>query len=232
MKGYKYLLFDLDNTLMDFDRAEETAFYAAFSASALAVDDGVYRLYHEINGGLWKQLEKGEMTRERLKDLRYEMLFERLGMPDDGRSLEVSDRYFEELACQRFMMDGAEDVCRLLRPHYKMYIVTNGTYEVQRGRFFGSPLEKYFDGIYVSEHVGAANPSPVFFDCVLKTVGDADRSAYCVIGDSLTSDIDGAILAGMDSIWLDHRSTHDAKGRAVTHILQDIRDLPAYLMEA
>ena len=167
MKEYKYLLFDLDNTLMDFDRAEETAFYAAFSASDLAVDDGVYRLYHEINGGLWKQLEKGEMTRERLKDLRYEMLFERLGMPDDGRSLEVSDRYFEELACQRFMMDGAEDVCRLLRPHYKMYIVTNGTYEVQRGRFFGSPLEKYFDGIFVSEHIGAAKPSPLFFDHVL-----------------------------------------------------------------
>ena len=186
MKEYKYLLFDLDNTLMDFDRAEETAFYAAFSASALAVDDGVYRLYHEINGGLWKQLEKGEMTRERLKDLRYEMLFERLGMPDDGRSREVSDRYFEELACQRFMMDGAEDVCRLLRPHYKMYIVTNGTYEVQRGRFFGSPLEKYFDGIFVSEHIGAAKPSPLFFDHVLKTVGDGDRSAYCVIGDSLT----------------------------------------------
>ena len=232
MRGYKYLLFDLDNTLMDFDRAEETAFYAAFSASDLAVDDGVYRLYHEINGGLWKQLEKGEMTRERLKDLRYEMLFDRLGMPDDGKSREVSDRYFEELACQRFMMDGAEDVCRLLRPHYKMYIVTNGTYEVQRGRFFGSPLEKYFDGIFVSEHIGAAKPSPVFFDYVLKTVGDEDRSAYCVIGDSLTSDMDGAILAGMDSVWLDHRSTYDAKGRAVTHILQDIRDLPAYLMEA
>ena len=84
MKEYKYLLFDLDNTLMDFDRAEETAFYAAFSASDLAVDDDVYRLYHEINGGLWKQLERGEMTRERLNDLRYEMLFDRLGMPDDG----------------------------------------------------------------------------------------------------------------------------------------------------
>lgn len=231
MREYKYILFDLDNTLMDFDRAEETAFYAAFSASDLAVDDRVYQLYHEINGGLWKQLEKGEVTRERLKDLRYEMLFERLGMPDDGKSREISDRYFEELACQRFMMEGAEDVCRLLRPHYKMYIVTNGTYEVQKGRFFGSPIEKYFDDIFVSEHVGAAKPSPIFFDYVLKTVGDADPSAYCVVGDSLTSDMDGAILAGMDAIWLDNEHTGDAKGRAVTHILQDIRELPAYLTE-
>ena len=232
MKGYKYLLFDLDNTLMDFDRAEETAFYAAFSASDLAVDANTYAVYHEINSGLWHQLEKGEVTRERLKDLRYEMLFERLGMPDDGKSRQVSDLYFTELSRQQFLMEGAEDVCRLLRPHYKMYIVTNGTYEVQRGRFFDSPLEKYFDGIFVSEHIGAAKPSPLFFEHVLEAVGDGDTSAYCVIGDSLTSDMDGAILAGMDAIWLDHRSTHDAKGRAVTHILQDIRDLPAYLMEA
>lgn len=232
MKKYKYLLFDLDNTLMDFDRAEETAFYAAFSTSNLAVDENTYAVYHEINSGLWQQLEKGEVTRERLKDLRYEMLFERLGMPDDGKSREVSDLYFAELADQRFMMDGAEEVCRILRPHYKMYIVTNGTYEVQKGRFFGSPLEKYFDGIFVSEHIGAAKPSPVFFDHVLKTVGDEDTSSYCVIGDSLTSDMDGAILAGMDAIWLDHRGSGDAKGRAVTHILQDIRDLPAYLLEA
>ena len=232
MREYKYLLFDLDNTLMDFDRAEETAFYAAFSASDLVVDDHVYALYHEINAGLWKRLEKGELSRERLKDLRYEMLFQRLGIPDDGKSREVSDRYFTELSRQQFMMDGAEDVCRILRPRYKMYIVTNGTYEVQKGRFFGSPLEKYFDDIFVSEHIGAAKPSPVFFDHVVKTVGDEDRSAYCVIGDSLTSDIDGALAAGMDAIWLDHRGTGDAQGRAVTHILQDIRQLPAYLSDA
>lgn len=231
MKGYKYILFDLDNTLMDFDRAEETAFYAAFSASDLVVDDHVYKLYHEINDGLWKQLEKGEMTRDRLKDLRYEMLFARLGMPDDGKSRQVSDLYFDELSRQRFTMEGAEEVCRLLRPHYKMYIVTNGTYEVQKGRFFGSPLAGYFDDIFVSEHVGAAKPSPIFFDHVVKAVGDEDRSAYCVVGDSLSSDMDGAILAGMDAVWLDNRHTGDAKGRAVTHILQDIRELPAYLME-
>ena len=100
MREYKYLLFDLDNTLMDFDRAEETAFYAAFSASDLVVDDHVYALYHEINAGLWKRLEKGELSRERLKDLRYEMLFQRLGIPDDGKSREVSDRYFTELSRQ------------------------------------------------------------------------------------------------------------------------------------
>ena len=83
----------------------------------------------------------------------------------------------------------------------------------------------------MSEHVGAAKPSPIFFNHVVNTVGDGDQSAYCVVGDSLSSDIDGAIQAGMDAIWLDNRHTGDAKGRAVTHILQDIRELPAYLME-
>lgn len=232
MRGYKYLLFDLDNTLMDFDRAEETAFYAAFSASSLVADPHIYAVYHEINSGLWKRLEKGELDRERLKDLRYEMLFQQLGLPDDGKSREVSNQYFAELSRQRFMMDGAEDVCRVLQEHYDMYIVTNGTYEVQKGRYFGSALEKYFSGIFVSEHIGAAKPSPVFFDHVVKTIGDEDRCSYCVIGDTLTSDIDGAIAAGMDAIWLDRRGHGDAKGRPVTHILQDIRQLPAYLMGA
>lgn len=231
MKKYRYLLLDLDNTLFDFDRAEETAFYAAFSASGLVPDAGIYEAYHGINDRLWKQLERGEVTRERLKSLRFEQLLSHLGREDRVLSQEISERYFVLLGEQNFLLPGAEDVCRRLREHYRLYIVTNGTYSVQIRRFAGSALEPYITEMFVSEKIGAEKPSRQFFDAVIRAVGDSDLSRYCVIGDSLSSDIAGAAAIGIDAVWLDRRKNGDTRGLPVVHILEDIRHLPQYLEE-
>lgn len=230
MKKIRYLLLDLDNTLFDFDRAEETAFTAAFSASGLVPDAAAYKLYHEINDGLWKQLERGEMTRERLWYLRFERLLSQLGIEDkDGRSRRLGDDYFSLLARQQILLPGAMEVCRTLSQAYKLYIITNGTYVIQMGRYSGSGIEPYITEMFVSEKMGTAKPSRDFFEQVIKAVGDADLSRYCVIGDSLSSDIAGAAAMGIDAIWLDRRGTGDTHGLPVVHILQDIRQLPDYL---
>jgi len=232
MKKYRYLLLDLDNTLFDFDRAEETAFYAAFSASGLTADGAVYEAYHEINDRLWKQLERGEVTRERLKHLRYEQLFAHFGWEDNGRSQKISEDYFALLSEQSFLLPGAEEVCRQLREEYILYIITNGTYSVQLRRFCGSPVEPYITKMFVSEKLGAAKPSREYFEKVIRAVGDEDLSRYCVIGDSLSSDIAGAAAMGMDAVWLDRSGKGDTRGLPVVHILQDIRQLPAFLKES
>lgn len=231
MKQYRYLLLDLDNTLFDFDRAEETAFYAAFSASGLVPDPAIYEAYHVINDRLWKQLEKGKVTRERLCTLRFELLLQYIGAEDNGRSTKISEDYFRLLGEQNFMLPGAEDVCRQLHEQYALYIITNGTYAVQIRRFAGSPIEPYIREMFVSEKLGAAKPSPLYFEKVIRAVGDADLSRYCVIGDSLSSDIAGAAAVGIDAVWLDNRKTGDTRGLPVVHILEDIRELPDYLQK-
>ena len=229
-KHYRYLLFDLDNTLFDFDRAEKTAFCAAFSAYGLVFDDGIYDAYHQINDALWKKLEQGEMERERLKSLRFEMLLDSLQIPDSDRLSErLSRAYFDLLGKQNFLFPGAVDVCRELHETYRLVIITNGSTQVQKGRYFGSPLEPYFEKIFISELIGSSKPSAAFFDHVMHALGDPPREECCVIGDSLSSDIAGAENAGIDAIWLDRSGKSDAQGRAVTHILRDIRELPAYL---
>lgn len=227
MKAYKYLLLDADNTLLDFNRAEETAFYAAFSALGLFADADTYARYHEINDELWRKLERKEVTRERLKTLRFELLFAEMGVSCSADP--ISSLYFELLGQQRFLLDGAADVCRMLSEKYPLYIITNGSTVSQTSRFAGCGLEPYFRSVYISEKIGAEKPSPLFFARVMQDIGDGDPSHYLVIGDSLTSDIDGAIGAGIDCVWLDHKDTHDTRGRDITYIIKDIRELPALI---
>ncbi len=231
MKAYSYLLLDADNTLLDFNRAEETAFYAAFSALGLHADAHTYARYHEINDELWRKLERKEVTRERLKILRFELLFAEMGLEDHGRAEEIGRLYFDLLSEQRFVLDGAVEVCRVLSEKYPLYIITNGTDSAQRSRIGGSGLEPYIRKMYVSEKMGAEKPSRVFFNHVLEDIGDTDTSRYLIVGDSLTSDIDGAIGMGIDAVWLDQKGSGDTRGRDVSYIIKDIRELPALLFE-
>ncbi len=228
MKSYRYLLLDADNTLFDFNRAEEAAFHAAFSALGLFADAEIYARYHEINDELWRKLEKKEVTRDRLKTLRFELLFAEIGI-DVSKAEEISRLFFHLLARQRFLLDGAIDVSRVLSEKYSLYIVTNGSYFTQCSRFSGSGLEPYFRAVYISEQIGVEKPSALYYDHVFKNIGDEDPSHYLVIGDSLTSDIDGAIGMGMDCVWLDHKGKGDTRGRDIPYIIKDIRELPALL---
>lgn len=232
MKPYRYLLLDLDNTLLDFDLAEKTAFAAAFSASGIPSTPEIYAAYHAINDALWKQLERGEVSRERLLVLRFEQLLAHMGRPDtDGLSRRLSEDYFAFLAKQRHLVPGALEVVEMLSHHYALYIITNGTYAVQRGRYYGSGLEPYMSGIFISELMGVAKPSPAFFAQVFASVGDDNPAHYCVVGDSLSSDIAGAAASHIDAIWLDANHTGDTHGLPVTHILDDIRKLPHCFMQ-
>jgi len=160
MKNYKYLLLDFDNTLFDFDRAEETAFYAAFSASGLEANPDVYAMYHEINDLLWKKLERGEVQRDRLKTQRFEQLLERMSLPNP---LEVSHRvageYLYPLEEQSFLFPGAADVCRTLRERFRLYIITNGNLSVQHKHYRSTGIDLCTDDIFVSEAMGCAKTS-------------------------------------------------------------------------
>lgn len=234
MKSYEYILFDADNTLFDFDAAELAAFSALCRECGLPYSEGLYRAYSAINDSLWKRLEKNEITADFLKVERFRrLLTENLGYKceneNDRDALnetaeEYRDCYMENLSRQSMLVDGAEEVCRALSSRYKLYIITNGIGRIQRRRFSSSVIYEYFTDIFISEEIGAAKPACEYFDSVISAIGDPDRRKYLVVGDSLTSDCDGAIYSGID-ICRYNPANKPSDGRILTYNIRRLDEL-------
>ncbi len=220
---YRWLLFDADDTLLDFKLGEARALRAALEGAVLPTDDEVIETYSKINDDLWKMLERGEVTKERLKVLRFEQFCEHYGFDCDGAAL--ADAYVEQLKKQTVLLDSAEDVCRALYGKYKMYIITNGIEAVQTARFGGCAIKEYFEKCYISDAIGVAKPKKGFFDAVAADIPDFDKSRALIIGDSLTSDIKGGAEYGIDTCWLNPKDKPAPEGMDITYIIKDIRDI-------
>lgn len=197
---YTTLLFDLDETLMDFKKAEDNAISLLLEKYGLEPTEERKTLYSQINQMKWKALEQGKITRKQLFVSRFTELFEALGIVADVT--EANDEYLSFVAQGRFVFDGAEEICRELSKNFKMYIITNGSKKAQDGRLKNLPLAEYFDGVFVSEEIGHNKPEKEYFDYVFAHIDEKEKSKCLVIGDSLTSDIAGAVNYGIDSCWL------------------------------
>ena len=197
-KRYDVVLLDADETVYDFKRAERTAVGKTLAAFGLDVTDEVIALYSEGNLWCWKALERGEISREELKPLRFKMLFDRLGA-EAVDFCAVNDRYEHELSLCGFMLPGAMDFVRKLHEEcgVKIYMATNGLTVPQQGRFKRSGIAPYVDGIYISEQVGASKPAKAYFDYIFDDLGITDRTRVIILGDSLTSDMQGGRNAGI-----------------------------------
>ncbi len=205
MKDYSTLLFDADNTLMDFYAAEEEGIKNTCLAFGIEYIKQTGELYSKINDGFWKRFEKGEIKREEIKVGRFREFIKTLGLNLSPK--EMSQRYIEELSCGKMLLDGALDTCRRLSEKYAMYIVTNGNAYVQRRRFDGCGLEPFFKDVFISEELGAKKPDKQFFLKVFEEIEEKDTSRICIIGDSMSSDILGGINAGIDTCFFNRYDT-------------------------
>lgn len=197
---YKTLLFDADMTLFDFKKAEEVALVQSLQKHGHPHGEEVVRRYSAINDSLWKALEQGQLKREELVVKRFRQLFEELNVCDDAA--QFNTEYMSTLAELPILLDGAEELCKELHGKYRMYIITNGSAVVQHRRFSKSALLPYFEGYFISEETGSQKPQRAYFDYVRANIPDWEAESTLVIGDSLTSDIQGAINYGLDSCWL------------------------------
>ena len=213
---YTFALFDADHTLFDFARAEREAVSACLAARGLPSDDRTIRLYSDINVGYWKMLERGEITRDALKIARFQSLFDELGCKDDAADIAID--YENNLAKQMFLIDGAEELLASLHGRCQIYIITNGTATVQRPRLSRSPLTPYFDGCFISEEMGASKPDRAFFEQVAAAIPNFEPRKALVIGDSLTSDIQGGINMGWDTCWYNPYGLPIPDGMPITYV--------------
>lgn len=222
---YDVILWDADDTLLDFQRSEASALERAFTEYDLPLTEEIRRGYLEINHGLWKALERGEVTKQQVLDQRFQRTFSRFGLtaPRDGSFERTYQRMLGEGA---FLLPDAESVLRALSGRCRQAIVTNGVTATQRNRLRLCGLDRIMDDVFISEQLGAAKPQRAFFDAVFERLGQPPRERVLIVGDSLTSDMRGGEVAGVDRCWFNPHGVENASGVEVTW---EIRRLPELL---
>lgn len=196
---YTTLLFDADNTLLDFFAAEERAIEITCKHFNIPFSKEIGKLYSDINDSFWKRFEKGEIKREEINCGRFKQFAQVMG--SDANPQDLADFYIEELSNGNMIIEGADRLCEALSKKYDMYIVTNGHASVQKRRFGTSSLPQYFKKSFISEEMGSKKPEKEYFDLVFKELPEKDKSKICIIGDSMSSDILGGINAGIDTCF-------------------------------
>ena len=195
---YSTLLLDADMTLLDFDSDESAALNEALASYGIDCNESILSAYHEINKGLWKKFELGEIEKSDIGKNRFTMLLKHIGFDKDGP--ELNRVYMQRLSFGGRLIDGAEELCsKLHKSGFKLYIITNGTQHIQQSRLQRSGLLEYIDGVFVSEQVGFPKPMKEYFDFVLSSIPEKDKSRILTVGDSLSSDIKGGLNAGLDT---------------------------------
>lgn len=199
LKKYKYLLIDVDDTLLDFKKAEYNAFLMLLNDYNIEYKDEYYEVYKTENHRLWHEYELGNIKRNEIFDNRMIPLFEFLNIDDDP--VKASYRFLTYLSKGSYLIGNTYKKLEELSQKYTLIIITNGEPSVQYPRLDEADIKKFFKYIFVSEEIGHSKPNKDFFDYIEENVEGFNKEESIVIGDSLTSDILGAINSGIDACW-------------------------------
>lgn len=222
---YPYLLFDADNTLFDFDQAERNAHLLLCRAHGLAFSEEGYQLYHKCNADLWRDFDRGLCTKEYLLVERFRRYLAITGERADPEALNRD--HLRALGEGAMLLPGAEELCRVLSRDHRLYLLTNAVASVQKARFANSAIAPYFQGVFISEEVGVGKPDSAYFDYVFHAVPGLARDNALVIGDSLTSDIQGANNAGLPCCWFNPKGQPRPQGLRIDYEIRTLEELYA-----
>ncbi len=196
----KNVFIDLDDTLLDFRRAEREALSRTLVHFGYTPTDEILNRYNEINESFWRRLETGELDRPTLKRERYRQLAAEYNLKLAPEELNL--QYESELSIGHYFLDGAEQLINdLKREGYRLYLATNGSANIQHGRIASAGLDKIFDGVFISQEVGSYKPDIRYFEACFERIADFKKSETVMVGDSLTSDMRGGINAGIATAW-------------------------------
>lgn len=223
------VLFDLDDTLFDFHKAEKIALTKTLVHFGIDPTEETLALYSTINAAHWKRLELGKISREEVKVGRYRELFKTIGVECDP--VKATAYYESMLAIGHYFMPGAPELLEELYRKYRLYIVSNGTAKVQEGRIGSSGITKYMDGIFISQILGANKPDKQFFDICFAEIPDFSLSETVIIGDSLSSDIKGGINAGITTVWFNPKGIENDNDIKPDYTIKELSEVPGLLSQ-
>ena len=197
---YEFLFLDLDDTILDFQKAEHIALSKTLESFGLTPTEEVLKRYNQINRAHWEALERKEMTRAQVLLGRFQMLFREFQLNVDPE--KVARIYERNLGIGHWFLPGAEEAVERLSKKYKLYLASNGTASVQKGRMTSANLYRFFEKVYVSQEIGANKPSIEYFERCFAQISGFDKAKAIIVGDSLTSDILGGQNAGITTCWV------------------------------
>ena len=186
---FEFLFLDLDDTILDFQKAEHIALSKTLQSFGLNPTENVLKRYNLINKAHWEALERKELTREQVLVGRFQVLFAEMGIESDP--VTVARTYEHNLGIGHYFLPGAEEAVEALSKKYKLYLASNGTESVQKGRMTSANLYRFFETVFVSQEIGHNKPSKAYFDACFARIPDFDPRKALIVGDSLTSDILG-----------------------------------------
>ena len=208
----EFLLLDLDDTIVDFHKAERIAISKSIREFGVEPTEKVLERYHRINRWHWEQLELGVMTRQEVLVGRFAALFREFGVEVDPAA--VARTYEKNLSVGHYFLPGAEEAVDALHRKYRLFLVSNGTASVQKGRMTSANLYRFFEQVFVSQEIGHNKPAKAFFDACFARIPDFDPEKAMIVGDSLSSDIQGGINAGIKTCWVN--PAHAAPKNGIT----------------
>ena len=215
---YKFLLFDLDHTLLDFDTAEDVALTQLLKEEGVEDIQAYKDYYVPMNKLLWKNLELKKITKKELVNTRFGKLFAHFGIEKDGAYL--AERYQFFLSKQGQTFPGVEDLLRkLISQGYELYAATNGITSIQTGRVKQSGISPYFKEIFISEQLNTQKPDAEFYEKIGARIPNFNKNHALMIGDSLSADIQGGNNAGIDTIWY---NPHHLKNKSLAQPTYEI----------
>ena len=207
----EFLFLDLDDTILDFHKAERIAISKTIREFGVEPTEEILALYHEINKWHWEQLEQGRLTRAEVLVNRFGVLFEKLGREVDAQ--KCAKIYETNLSQGHWFLPGAEEAVEALSKKYRLFLASNGTASVQKGRMTSANLYRFFETVFVSQEIGHNKPSKAYFDACFARIPGFDREKAMIVGDSLSSDIRGGINAGIKTVWVNpgHKDCGETK---------------------
>ena len=198
--NYKYLFFDLDNTLYDFDASEKIALEHTLIENNVVFSENHLQTYKKINKACWTRFENGEISQGKLRYLRYELFLEALNL--DADFVAFGDLYLRKLSESACLFPETTSVLEQLHGNFELVLISNGLKEVQRPKIRKSGIYDYFKTIVISDEIGVAKPHAGFFDYTFEQLNHPNKNEVLVIGDNLNSDIKGGINYDLDTCWL------------------------------
>jgi len=223
----KAVLLDSDDTILDFTLAEHIALKKTLAEVGIEPKDETINLYSSINKRHWEMLERGELTRAQVLVQRFERLFEALGIEGDSAATQAS--YEHNLSIGHYFIPGAVELLEALHGEYKLYMVTNGNEKVQVPRLASAGIEPYFEEIFISQRIGYDKPRIEFFDACFAKMPRYEKDEMIIIGDSLTSDIQGGINAGIHTCWFNPRGKRGREDIIPEYVVRSLEEIPGLL---
>ena len=224
----EFLFLDLDDTILDFHKAERVAINKTLRDFGLEPTEEVLGRYHVINKWHWEQLELGTLTRKEVQWKRFDVLFREFGVVADPQACAV--RYMENLSIGHYFLPGAEETVEQLSKKYRLFLASNGNASVQKGRMTSANLYRFFEKVFVSEEIGHNKPAKAYFDAAFAQIPGFDPAKALMVGDSLSSDIKGGNNAGIRTCWVNPGHAPRKPDIHVDYEIESLSQLPGLLV--